>query len=282
MISARRIGRSLLARVPGARALYERWRPVHPRPAAPAISRLTYFEEGNQWYRPLLAGPSTFLDDVSGMKAVRGALDVLGRLSPDQYLEFLAGYCRRGLEEFGASWVYADINTVLWGLSGRLGAERYLEIGVRRGRSMAMVAAQRPGCHLVGFDLWIEGYAGMPNPGPDFVRDELRRVGHAGQLELVAGDSRVTVPEYFGRHPDRFFDLITVDGDHTRAGAAADIENVIPRLKVGGALVFDDIANPSHPELLEVWERLVARSDRFASWSFSELGFGIAFAMKRY
>lgn len=282
MSSARRIGRWLLARVPGARALYARVGPGTGKPAAPALGRLTYIEEGNQWYRPLLAGPSTFVDDVSGVKAVRGALDVLGRLSPDPYLEFLVRYCRRGLEEFGASWAYADINTVLWGLSGQLGAERYLEIGVRRGRSMAMVAAQRPGCHLAGFDLWIEDYAGMPNPGPDFVRDELRRIGHAGHLELVAGDSRVTVPEYFRRHPDRFFDLITVDGDHSAAGATADIQNVMPRLKVGGALVFDDIANPAHPELREVWDRMVARSDRFASWSFSELGFGIAFAVKRY
>jgi predicted O-methyltransferase YrrM len=282
VISARRIGRWLLARVPGARTLYAKWRPTHSRPAAPALGRLTYVEEGNQWYRLLLAGPSSFIDDVSGMKAVRGALDVLGRLSPDQYLEFLVRYCRRGLEEFGASWVYADINTVLWGLSGRLGTERYLEIGVRRGRSMAMVAAQRPNCHLVGFDLWIEDYAGMPNPGPDFVRDELRRIGHVGQLELVAGNSRVTVPEYFRRHPDRFFDLITVDGDHSAACATEDIENVIPRLKIGGALVFDDIANPAHPELGDVWNRVVARSDCFASWGFSELGFGIAFAIKRY
>lgn len=282
MIPARRIGRSLLARVPGARALYGRWRPAGARPVAPAIGRMTHSEEGNQWYHPVLAGPSTFADDVAGMKAVRGALDVLDRLSPDQYLEVLARYCRRGLEEFGASWAYADINTVLWGLSGRLGVERYLEIGVRRGRSMAMVAAQRPRCLLTGFDLWIEGYAGMPNPGPDLVREELRRVGHVGTLDLVAGDSRVTVPEYFRRHPDRYFDLITVDGDHTADGAAADIENVMPRLKVGGALVFDDIANPAHPGLLEVWDRVVARSGRFACWSFSELGFGIAYAIKRY
>ena len=278
MSSARRIARWLLAHVPGLRALYGRLWPADTAPTAPALDRLAYVEEGNQWYHPVLGGPSTFVEDVSGIKA----LDVLRRLSPDQYLEFLVRYWRRGLEEFGASWAYADINTVLWGLSGRLGAERYLEIGVRRGRSMAMVAAQRPDCDLVGFDLWIEDYAGMANPGPSFVRDELRRIGHAGQIELVTGDSRVTVPEYFRRHPDRFFDLITVDGDHSASGAAADIENVVPRLKRGGALVFDDIANPAHPELREVWDRLVARRDRFSSWSFSELGFGIAFAIKRY
>lgn len=274
--------RRFLARVPGARVLWDRVKPVHRRPEAPALSRPTYVEEGNQWYNPLLAGPSTFLADVSGAKAVRGALEILDRLSPDRYLEFLVRYCRRGLEEFGESWIYADINTVLYGLSERLGVESYLEIGVRRGRSMAVVAAQRPGCHLTGFDLWVEDYAGMPNPGAAFVRDELRRVRHAGPLELITGDSQVTVPEYFGRNPDRFFDLVTVDGDHSAAGARADLLNVIPRLKCGGALVFDDIANPAHPELADVWEQVVARNDRFASYAFAELGFGIAFAIKRY
>lgn len=274
--------RRLLARVPGARALWDRVRPVRRRPGAPALGRLTHVEEGNQWYHPLLAGPSTFLTDVSGSKPVRGALEILDRLSPDRYLEFLLRYCRRGLEEFGESWVYADINTVLYGLSERLGVQSYLEIGVRRGRSMAMVAAQRPECHLTGFDLWVEDYAGMPNPGPAFVRSELQRVGHAGPVELIAGDSRVTVPHYFARNPDRFFDLVTVDGDHSAAGARTDILNVVPRLKCGGVLVFDDIANPAHPELSEVWVQLVARNDRFASYAFAELGFGIAFAIKRY
>jgi predicted O-methyltransferase YrrM len=284
MPSARRVLSGLVRRLPGARALWRRMRP--PRqglgPAAPPLARVTHVEEGNQWYHPPLAGPSTFVTDVSSAKAVRGMLDVLGRLSSDSYLEFLSRYGRRGLEEFGESWIYADINTVLYGLAEGLGADSYLEIGVRRGRSMAMVAAQRPRCHLVGFDLWKENYAGMSNPGPRLVRAELERIGHAGPLELISGDSRVTVPEYLREHPDRFFDLVTVDGDHSAQGARADILNVLPRIKCGGALVFDDIANPAHPDLMDVWTRLVARNKGFASWSFAETGFGVAFAIKRY
>jgi len=122
----------------------------------------------------------------------------------------------------------------------------------------------------------------MPNPGPNFVREELQRVGHRGPVELIAGDSRATVPEYFRRHPDRFFDLVTVDGDHSAAGARADLSNVVSRIKCGGVLVFDDIANPAHPELREVWEESIVRSDRFACWAFADLGFGIAFGIKRY
>lgn len=87
---------------------------------------------------------------------------------------------------------------------------------------MAMVAAQRPHCYIAGFDLWIRDYAGMPNPGEEFVRGELARVGYAGSAEFFVGDSRETVPRYVREHPDRYFDLITVDCDHSRAGARVD------------------------------------------------------------
>jgi len=51
------------------------------------------------------------------------------------------------------------------------------------------------------------------------------------------------------------FDLITVDGDHSEEGAFDDLLNVIPHLNVGGILVFDDIAHPTHPYLLGVWKK---------------------------
>ena len=122
----------------------------------------------------------------------------------------------------------------------------------------------------------------MPNPGEQFVRGELARVGYAGSAEFFAGDSRETVPRYVREHPDRYFDLITVDGDHSRAGARIDLTNAISRLKRGGVLVFDDVCNPDHRYLGKVWERLVGRRERFASYVFTELGFGVAFAVKRY
>lgn len=159
-------------------------------PSAPLQPRSTYAEPGNQWYFPPLAGPASFLGDVSGAEPVRLALNVLDVLSPDSYLDFVTNFYKAGLTNIGPSWVYADINTVLMGLARRLSAENYLEIGVRRGRSMAMVASQVPDCRIVGFDMWVGDYAGMENPGPAHVRDELKRVGYAGSLEFVDGDSR--------------------------------------------------------------------------------------------
>jgi predicted O-methyltransferase YrrM len=283
MTLTRRVGHWLFARAPVARVLFEQIRPAHRRSTTgvPALPNTVHLEDGNQWYEPLVAGPSTFLADVVGARAVRGALDVLTRLSGDRYMDFLINYYRRGLSQFGEDWVYADLNTVLYGLSRRLGADRYLEIGVRRGMSMAMVASQRPRCDIAGFDLWIENYAGMANPGEDLVRDQLRRVAYQGAADFIAGDSKTTIPAYFRSHPDRFYDLVTVDGNHSRRGASADIVNVIPRLRCGGALVFDDICNPAHRDLEDVWQRLVVKSERFAAYSFTELGFGVGFAIKK-
>lgn len=113
---------------------------------------------------PPLAGPASFLNDVVGAEPVTLALNVLDVLSPDSYLDFVRNFYKAGLANIGPTWVYADINTVLMGLARRLAAENYLEIGVRRGRSMAMVASQVPDCRIVGFDLWVDDYAGMENP----------------------------------------------------------------------------------------------------------------------
>lgn len=246
-----------------------------------AVAKTTYFEKDNQWYLPTIVGPTTFLSSVVGAAAVRNVLTILEQLSQDVYRDFILNFYRQGLERFGDDWVYADINTVLIGLSKALQVESYLEIGVRRGRSMAMVASQSPHCTIAGFDMWIQDYAGMDNPGKEFVREELKQLGYQGNLQFFDGDSKITIPEYFNSHPDQYFDMITVDGDHSLEGARKDIENVIPHLKVGGVLVFDDISNQSFYYLDDLWNDLVGNNNQFASYSFKEVGFGIAFAIKK-
>jgi predicted O-methyltransferase YrrM len=124
----------------------------------------------------------------------------------------------------------------------------------------------------VGRELW----------GPDFVRSELKKVGFKGKLELVSGNSHDTIPGYFRQHPDAYFDLITVDGDHSYRGASMDLRDVLPRLNIGGVVVFDDIASPQAVYLRDVWKRYVANQSRFANWEFNELGFGIALGIRKY
>ncbi len=232
-------------------------------------------------YDPVMISGSMLGRLALAPDTLRRAVEIMDHLEPDQYLKFLRAYYRLGLKRYGENWRYADIVTVLLACALLIQPENYLEIGVRRGRSMAMVAATCPDCHILGFDLWKPNYAGMPNPGPEFVRAELDKLGYRGRLELVSGDSHQTVPQYLGAHPEAYFDLVTVDGDHSREGAIQDLREVIPRLKLGGALVFDDISHPAHPYLLQVWRETVVADPRFTTWQFTDLGYGVALAIRQ-
>ncbi|CAO3439950.1 class I SAM-dependent methyltransferase [Azospirillum doebereinerae] len=247
-------------------------------------NRNSTFDAGEMadWYPPLMIAAEELGDRILHPAVRAEALALMERLTPDAYIAYIAAFLREGERRYGANWRYADIVTVLLELARTLRPASYLEIGVRRGRSAAAVAMQAPNCAIVGFDLWQAGYAGIENPGPDFVRDELRRFGHQGTLELVSGDSRRTVPDYLAAHPDAHFDLIVVDGDHSAEGAKQDLFNVLPRLRVGGAIVFDDIDHPAHPELQALWREAVADRPDMSSWQFRGVGYGVAFALRRH
>ncbi|MCC5823302.1 MAG: FkbM family methyltransferase [Phycisphaerales bacterium] len=199
-------------------------------------------------------------------------LSVLRALTPDHWLEAnlrdFAAACKDG-----ETWI--DAVTVLNWWARAMQPRTYLEIGVRRGRSMAQVLTESPDTHAWGFDLWIPEYGSIPdqkihteNPGPDFVREELRRVGAAEPLELKAGCSHKTLPAFFASHDTpQEFDLILVDGDHTADGARQDLQHAFDHLAPGGAILFDDISHPSHPELLDVWESFQAERP---DWIFAK------------
>jgi predicted O-methyltransferase YrrM len=233
------------------------------------------------WYPPVMLGASALAEQITNPRQVERARDLLQTLAPDEYGRYMIRFYEDGLRRFGGGWRYADIVTVLLGLTEALKPRRYLEIGVRRGRSACAVASLAPTCDLALFDMWIPDYAGMENPGPAFVRAELARVGHSGRCDFVDGDSHETLPRYFSDHPDTVFDLITVDGDHSDDGATRDLCDVLPRLAVGGAVVFDDISHPAHPGLKALWHRLVVDDSRFSAWSFDEVGYGVGFGVRK-
>lgn len=250
--------------------------------SVPAASRSVFrLPNIDDWYHPVVLGPLTLAGLSTSSTVLRQVIEIAERLESDAYLRYLLAYYNAGLERFGDAWQYADIATVLLAAAQLVRPESYLEIGVRRGRSMAMVAATCPACDIVGFDIWIPDYAGMPNPGPDFVRSEMTKLGHQGDLQLLSGDSHETIPAYLAQHPDSFFDLVSVDGDHSRKGAKQDLRDILPRIKVGGVLVFDDICHPSLPYLADIWRRVIVADGRFATWEFVELGYGVACAIRR-
>jgi predicted O-methyltransferase YrrM len=233
------------------------------------------------WFPRLLLSVSTVKNKSTDVFTAQDVLAVTQLLEPDDYLVHIRSFYREGIKRFGDDWRYADILTTLAAATKLSKPKRYLEIGVRRGRSMAIVAALQPTCELYGFDMWIENYAGMANPGTEFVKKEMVNVGHRGPVTMITGDSHETLPAFFKGNPDITFDLITVDGDHSEEGASRDILDVLPYLSIGGMIVFDDICHPSHPELLGVWNKLIGENPCFSSYTYPDLGFGVALGIRK-
>lgn len=248
----------------------------------PTQENTTYFNKF-MLYDPHLAGSSTFANQIQDSKSIREVLTILEKLtSGEPSLEFVIGFYKKGLKIFGENWKYADISTAIYVFSKLLKVENYLEIGVRRGRSMTVFASQSPKANIYGFDMWVKNYAGSDNPGEDLVRKELEKVSFVGNLNLIDGDSKKTIPDFFKKNLDLYFDIITVDGDHSIGGAKADLRNVISRLKIGGVLIFDDISSQEHPYLSKVWIKEIKKRDNFYTYEFDEIGLGVAFAIRKY
>lgn len=238
--------------------------------------------EGLDYYDGVVVGPETLGALALAPATLERVLGTLRLLEPDDYLVYVTEFVAAGRRQAGDSWRYADILTVLAAAGELLEPDSYLEIGVRRGRSAAILASVAPECAIVGLDLWEEGYAEMENPGPELVRAELAKVVHRGRLELIQGDSHELLPRLLEERPELSFDVVTVDGDHTPDGAERDLRDVLPRLRIGGALVFDDVRHSAHPELAEVWERVVVSDRRYAAWQFDGVGYGVALAVRRW
>lgn len=252
--------------------------------SAPRNEAVTYsaLAGETEWYPPLMVAADYMSRHIVSETRLAEAVSLMERIDPDAYTDYLKGFYREGLARFGKDWPYADIVTTLMGLSGILKPLNYLEIGVRRGRSVCAVASSTPDVDLYMFDMWISNYAGMDNPGRSLVDAELDKFNHSGKRCYVNGNSHETVAPFLAEHPDLWFDIITVDGDHSTYGAIDDLCDVLPRLKVGGAIVFDDICHPAHPGLKDVWQRLLVDDGRFSTASFNEIGYGVGFAIRKW
>lgn len=251
------------------------------RPTDRRLSSSPQASEGIDFYGPAVVGAETIGARALDPDLLDTVVAELARGDDDAYLAYVRRFVLDGRTRAGRSWRYADITTVLAAATELLRPQDYLEIGVRRGRSMAVVARRAPTCAVTGIDLWEPGYAGIENPGPEYVAAQLVLLGHAGPCRLVSGDSHSELPRLFAETDEPTFDLVTVDGDHSDRGARRDLEDVLPRLRIGGCVVFDDISHPAHPGLLRVWRSATA-DRRYATWEFDDVGYGVALAIRRW
>lgn len=163
-------------------------------------------------------------------------------------------------------------------LANQIVPSTFLEVGVRRGWSTAAVAIASPECEIYAFDEWHINYAGVPNPGPDFVTEELRKFGYNKPINFISGNSHVTLRDFFSKNPDKMMDMILIDGDHSVEGATQDLMDTMGHVSIGGAMVFDDIVDCTG--LQEVWDRLANSFPNFRYFSYRGNKPGVGFAIR--
>ena len=223
-------------------------------------------------------------DSLAGdVDTKRRVLNVFNHLTKDYYLEKNIENYHRFIQK--RIFCFDAASFINW-YAEHFRPRFYLEVGVRRGRSLAQVLFQSPATTAFGFDMWIPNYGSNPkegiytsNPGPEFVLQELRNLGCDKLPTLFKGNSHQTLPKFWSDHNNpQKIDLIFVDGDHTYAGAKQDLDICFQHLAESGALVFDDISHPSHPELEQLWNETKARyPDCIFIEHSSGMGTGVAF-----
>jgi len=233
-------------------------------------------------FDPIIFTPNYICEEIKITSYNKEIVKILNSQVDEPYVKFVRKFYKEISLKHKHQSTYVDMIKVLYVISKLIKPENYLEIGVRRGRSISIVAKNSPLCELYAFDMWIKNYTGVENPGPTIVKKELKKIKHKGKIHFINGNSQKTIPEFKSKNPNIFFDLICIDGDHSLNGATKDLSNVIEMLKIGGYLILDDTNSFEHPFLKNVWKKLVKKRDDFISVEFNELGLGVSIATRIY
>lgn len=160
-------------------------------------------------------------------------------LSPSAPLQFedLSGLFASTSLDHGVIAMTVRQTAYLFGLVRRLKPRKVIEIGRYKGGSTLTIAAAMNGQgEFWSIDLG-EKEARLHQRGTnrtfdDEIRDICARFGLS--VTLLVGDSR-TIEVETGE-----VDLVFIDGDHSYEGVKNDFERFGRRVKVGGAVLFDD------------------------------------------
>ena len=237
---------------------------------------------GEKLFDPIIYTPDFIYDEIKSPLYNKEIAKILNSQQDEPYVRFVQKYYKTISLKHKKHSNYVDMIKVLHIISKLIKPENYLEIGVRRGRSISIVANNSPSCDLYAFDMWIKNYTNVENPGPRIVKKELKKINHRGKIHFFNGNSRKTIPQFKLKNQNIFFDLICVDGDHSFYGAAVDLRNTIEMLKIGGYLIFDDTNSFEHPFLKNVWKNTFKNRDDFITKEFNELGLGVSIATRIY
>lgn len=113
----------------------------------------------------------------------------------------------------------------------------FVEIGSYFGRSSVVLGmiARKNNCHLTCIDIFNEF------PPDEHDSDEIKKQFKAN-MKSVNAEYRLLnmLSEQAGKIYQKTIDLLFIDGDHSYDGVKSDIELWLPKVKVGGFVLFHD------------------------------------------
>jgi len=193
---------------------------------------------------------------------------------------------------------FFETSMVINWIGAKFGPKKILEIGTRTAGSLVALLYNhklQEGLEIYCFDLWKE-YSSSFFPTiamkylPTFIKEKfsIKKVKKNlnklnipyENIKFISGDSKITIPYFFKKFPDKKFDYILVDGGHDKLTASIDLENICGHFSDRGVLVFDDIGPESY--------KLIDVGDAFKSKHINEFNFyekfhrkGVAWAFKK-
>jgi predicted O-methyltransferase YrrM len=144
--------------------------------------------------------------------------------------------------------------------SATTGRGAIVEIGSWKGRSTIWLAsgARRARHRVVAIDPHAGSHEDPSASTFDAFRTNLERAGLAGQVEVMVMTSADAARTMEGP-----VELLFVDGDHSREGAARDADLWLPRVLPGGVVMFHDVATSGYAGPRRIFQRRICWSPQF-------------------
>ena len=167
---------------------------------------------------------------------------------------------------------------ILARLARKMPVESYLEVGVRDGATLwAVVEADYASLRVVACsDTWGDEHGGTNRGGHDHIDRLLSALlfyYRGGKVIWLDGDSAAELPLLLKSEPERRFDLVHIDGDHSEGHALVDMVNgwaLTGRILVAHDVNVDAVKN--------AWEEFVVGAEGlgYCQRYFTGRGTGVA------
>jgi predicted O-methyltransferase YrrM len=199
---------------------------------------------------------------------------ILKRLNPgDTYLEAYKGHLSRNPGKF------FDTYCLLWQIGAEVAPGRILEIGTRTGISLCQLLSSYVDINVIQRVVSIDPYDHFTSPA--LVRANLKYLNiPTDKMEFIVGKSQDELPKLY--ESGERFNLILVDGDHSREACRNDMELSHKLLEPGGIMLVDDLSNaPGECGLIVVFDAFKEKHKEEYDYGVNLTGKGIGWCIKK-